>query len=246
MIKLDWNTFKAFINARSLSYSAISHPDGYFVQSTDDLLQIETFVLTGTASYTEFTTIYLAGANTSSRTSKVLQPISAASLPLPTGAATSDNQATQIAQLARLTPGNKLRYVDMGVASGGVAREAAITDAAWTTVFSYTGSGLVFGFSLGLESGNDKWLVRILCDGYDILPTAGLNSNDMNSASVYNLGAFEGVGVNMIQTGSGLKWSSPNNLGLLYTTSFSIQVRRVTGGGSKKFRAGLIALTKET
>ena len=59
MIKLVWSDFKNFINAHSLAISAIPQSDGYFLQSSDAVLNIECFIVSGTSDYTDFITNYL-------------------------------------------------------------------------------------------------------------------------------------------------------------------------------------------
>lgn len=144
----------------------------------------------------------------------------------------------------------KVRYVDMNVASGGVARASTITSgAAATTVFSYSGSGLMFGFILNLESSSsnsDNWLILLQIDGDDVFTSAGLNSTDLISTTVYDLasaGTREPDTLGLEFNGTSLHFIP--HLAIPYSSSVVIKVQKTTGG-NKKFNAGLINLSKET
>jgi len=145
---------------------------------------------------------------------------------------------------------NKLVYNDMNASNGGVARDTSITDAAYTTVFSYTGSGYLAAFILNLETKPD-WIIRLIVDGADVLipDTPGILSDDITSNFVYDLDlepeSSSRIGF-LWGANDRLIWTSPLGISMQFSSSATIQLRRVTGKLSKKFRAGLIALSKET
>lgn len=144
----------------------------------------------------------------------------------------------------------KLRYDDMNVANGGVARNTTITNSAWVTTYSYTGSGLLFSFLLNTEE-NKNWYIRFIVDNEEIFTSNGLSMSDLDSETLYDLDTEEGHSDNEGQLGISLSkhdkfiWSCPANFPVRYETGVSIQVKRVSNSSSKKFQAGLVVLTKE-
>lgn len=145
----------------------------------------------------------------------------------------------------------KLRYVDMNTSSGGVARGSSITSSAYTTVFSYSGTGLLFSLLLNLEVKNN-WDIRLIIDGEDIFPSPGISTTDLTSDSVYDLDdAGSPLSTNEGNFGLSLEehdrfvWNCPNSFPIRYASSVKVQVK-VISGASKKFNAGLIILSKET
>lgn len=147
--------------------------------------------------------------------------------------------------------GSKLRYVDMNASSGGVARGTLITTAAYTTVFSYTGSGLLFSALINIETKN-VWYMRILVDGEDIFPSPGLSTSDLINDAVYDLddagsplSPNEGNFGISLEEHDRLVWNCPNSFPIRYSTSVEIKLK-IISGASKKFSAGLVILSKET
>ena len=153
------------------------------------------------------------------------------------------------------TVSSKLRYLDMNVANGGVARETSVTNAAFVTVFSYSGTGILMGFLINFEE-KDKWNVRLIVDGEEIFnPTSGIGftTKDFTDDKVWDLddggsplSTSEGnLGVSM-EEHDRFVWTSPVGFPVRYTSSITIQLKRVAGEGAKKFNAGLVIMTKES
>jgi hypothetical protein len=143
---------------------------------------------------------------------------------------------------------NKLRYLDMNVSNGGVARNTDITNSTWVDVYNYTGSGLIVGFVLNLELKND-WLIRLVVDGNEIFDSTGLSTSDLNTTSIYDLykGDIEDVSLGpWMHGGTAFSWRGPLGIPLAYTASVVLKIKRAAGVSTKKFQAGLIILTKET
>ena len=143
---------------------------------------------------------------------------------------------------------NLLSYDDMNINTGGVARNTIISDTIPSTVYLYTGSGLLFGFLSTLEKIDDGWEVDLIVDGVNILGPMGINTKDMDRDKIY---AFD-VNKNINDPWLGLdiqketfRWKSPMNIPLKFKTSIEIKVKRVSGQGPKKFKAGLVTIYKE-
>lgn len=138
-----------------------------------------------------------------------------------------------------------LRYVDMNVASGGVARQSAIaTSTNWTTVFLYAGSGAVASLLMTLETSTG-WEMRLTIDSQVVWTFI---IEDVIDAQVYAAGSDTSVAngyLSFSESGDRFIWHSPLNSPLRYQTSVRAEVRRPTLA-SKKFRAGLIVLSKDT
>lgn len=145
----------------------------------------------------------------------------------------------------------KLRYLDMNASTGGVARLTSIGDTAWVDLFTYSGSGILLSFLLNLEDVKN-WRVRLVIDGEEIFSPEAL-LDDYTNDSVYDLDdAGAKLSPNEAYIGTSIEehdrfvWSCPSAHPVRYSSSITIKVRRATGEASKKFRAGLIVLTKET
>ena len=149
------------------------------------------------------------------------------------------------------TISKKLRYVDMNVASNGIARGATVVASAFVTVFSYSGSGQIFSFILNLET-KDSWVIKFTVDGEDVFGSSGILSTDIHSDAVYDLDDSgktldEAMGFGMFWgSHDRLIWTGPVFLPVKYDTSISISIARVAASASKKFNAGLVVLSKET
>jgi hypothetical protein len=141
----------------------------------------------------------------------------------------------------------KLRYDDMNASNGGVARGTSITNAAWTQVYGYSGHGLIHGFILNIET-KDKWLVRFVIDNEEIFSSSGLLTNDFIADDVWDIDnapneEYGNIGIHFGEHDK-ILWGF-DSLPLKFNTSVSIYLRRKAGEGSKKFRAGLMVITKE-
>jgi hypothetical protein len=143
--------------------------------------------------------------------------------------------------------GSKLRYIDMNASNGGVARASAITTT-WTDIFSYSGSGYVAGFIVNVETFT-LWKFRLIIDGEEIFDSNGITSDDITTDTLYDLDDVTDVNQAAIGISKGshdrFVFSAPLGQVIKYTSSVTIKLARVSGG-SKKFQAGLIILSKET
>jgi hypothetical protein len=143
-----------------------------------------------------------------------------------------------------LTWTNKLSYVDMNASNGGIARGTSVSTS-WTNVFSYTGSGLLAGFLINLETFT-LWDVRLVIDGVVIFT---LNSDDISGDTVYDLDDITDINQAYLGISKGshdrVVYTSPLKIPIRYQTSLVIAIKK-TSGGTKKFQAGLVVLTKET
>lgn len=139
---------------------------------------------------------------------------------------------------------NKLYFDDMNASNGGVARDTAITTN-YTTIYNRNGSGLVFGFTISFEGniiGADAFIIKFTIDS---LVIAEINTIDIGTNSLYNLGSNGDSNLLSFQVNSNnVLFKSPANSGVRYNSSIKIEIKK-DSGSNKKFRAGLISLTKE-
>lgn len=141
----------------------------------------------------------------------------------------------------------KLRYDDMNASNGGINRDTNV-GGSWTDVYSYAGSGLLHGWEVTLES-EDKWEIRLLVDGEEVFGSNGIKLDDIMNDDLYGLKADDDLvtghfGINLQMYKGKVFWTGPNNFPMCYKQSVVVKVRRP--GGGKKFRAGLMVLTKES
>lgn len=144
---------------------------------------------------------------------------------------------------------SKLRYLDMNATNGGVARNTII-DSNWTNVFSYTGNGYFLFFLCNFETSTD-WEIRFLIDGEEIFFPNGFLGNDLQDDAIYDQDP-SGKGASDIDGDIGVFWGThdvfsfhaPMGLPIYYASSVVVKVRRTPTKATKKFRAGLIALTQ--
>lgn len=139
-----------------------------------------------------------------------------------------------------------LRYEDMNVSQGGVARGTKInTSTNWTTVYSYSGSGYVGGLIINLDTFTG-WEIRLQVDSNTIFTFV---SEDLTTDTLYDVDDVSNTNLAFIGVMKGLhdtfSWHPPLTIPLRYNTNVSVQLRRPTAG-AKHFRAGLITLSKDT
>lgn len=141
---------------------------------------------------------------------------------------------------------SKLRYIDMNAAGGGVARGTSIPNsAAWTTLYSYSGSGFIGGFICNVETFATGWEFRLIVDGDTIFQ---LLDTDLSGDAIYDVDDVTDVNQAFFGISKGshdrFLWHPPMFSPLYFSTTVQVQLRRQAG--AKKFQAGLIALSKET
>lgn len=138
----------------------------------------------------------------------------------------------------------KLRYVDMNVASNGVARDSAITTT-YTTVFSYLGSGYVAGFIVNVETFS-TWTFRFTVDSEVIFE---MTAEEITTDKLYDLDDVGDFGQAYIGISKGVHdrmiFHGPGGSPIYYETSVLVEIKRTTGG-TKKFQSGLMVLSKDT
>jgi len=138
---------------------------------------------------------------------------------------------------------SNVRYIDMGPTVGGVSRGTNI-GGTFTDVYDETGSGLLIGFLVTLENAFDIWEIRLVIDSTDTIFT--INTEDLEKNNLYG---YDKGGDNELATFLGfnihdntIRWNGPLDFPLTYSSRIQVQAR-YTKGGSKKFRAGLLART---
>lgn len=141
--------------------------------------------------------------------------------------------------------GTAVRFNDMNVANGGVARDTSITSTTvYTQLYSYTGAGHLFAFSVSFEGnllGSDPFDIKLEIDGITCFE---INTLDVGTSTFWNLGTV-GDELSMgISLNSNTFRFSQKEGGLRYDSSLKIYIKKNTGG-SKRFRGGMVYLTKE-
>jgi len=139
--------------------------------------------------------------------------------------------------------------LDMNESNGGVSRDTSIDDS-WTNVFSYTGKGLLTGFLLSLESANNGWAIRLVRnETHDVfLGSSGILTKDITNNSIYGLNktfnetAAMGLGLSL-KTNI-LYFQAPLLYPIPFDTRIELKVKRLVS--NKKFKAGLISITKDS
>lgn len=157
-----------------------------------------------------------------------------------------DSAITSLPNTALKPWTKKLRYDDMNATTGGVARGTSITTT-WQDVYSYTGSGYIAGFVLNFETFTD-WKFRFLVDGDEIFGSNGALVEDVAGDALWDLDVVNDVNQAALGLTVGnhdrIVFAAPLGVQIRYDSSVVVKVARVAG--TKKFRAGLIVLSKET
>ena len=137
---------------------------------------------------------------------------------------------------------NKLCYEDMNASTGGVARGTGITGTSFTQVYSYSGSGLVLGFLISLQSMSD-WTVKLEVDSQNVFCSSGIDLHDLTETNLYGFGDNQASSLGLSRSGSVFHFESVRPI----TYSSTVKVYAAPDSpATKNFQAGLIALTKET
>lgn len=143
------------------------------------------------------------------------------------------------------TLSNNLRYDDMNVSNGGVARNTSITTAAYVTLHTYSGSGLLFGFTITFEGnliGGDPFYIKFIVDSITVFE---INTADLDVAiwALEDPNDDRFLGISMVGDKT-FRFNVPENLSIKYNSNVTIQAKKVSGS-SKQFRGGLVTLTKD-
>jgi hypothetical protein len=136
---------------------------------------------------------------------------------------------------------SNFRIEDMNTSQGGIARGSTVTTS-WSTVYSYTGNGHMFGFLINMSSsGGTK--IRLIVDGVDLLDNSnGVSTTDLTTISLYDISDVDVDGF----VSSYFSWDNvfafQSPLPISYSTSVVIRIARESSNGT--FRAGLVNITK--
>jgi len=139
---------------------------------------------------------------------------------------------------------NKIQYLDINSSVGTYDRGDTISSS-WADLFTYTGSGIFYGFLATMEDPKDVYF-RVVSDGVDIFNgTTGIENEDIDKRDRYNLSTHD----ESISPFNGLSQNEKTtylNLGVIaglrFESSFQVKIR---DGGTKKFKAGLVTILKD-
>jgi hypothetical protein len=158
------------------------------------------------------------------------------------------NVGDRLAVDSRTAYSTKLRYDDMNSSTGGVARNTSISDSGWTQLYSYTGSGMLSAILINFDVFTD-WLIRLVIDSQEIFGSAGILTDDITGAQVYDFSDTSSVDDDFGLSKSSNNrfiWHGPLDIPVQYASSVKVYVKRKDGSVNKTFRAGLAVLTKDT
>lgn len=139
---------------------------------------------------------------------------------------------------------NTLRNDIMDVSNGGIARDTTVSSS-WATTYNYSGSGVFYGFAITVEEINKEWNISLLIDSTEIFSSDGLVTKYLHDNDYLN---FDNNGTNYLSLGfsiheNTLYYTVPKGLGIRYNSSIAIRIKKTDG--SKKYKYGLIVLSKE-
>lgn len=260
----SWTEWKTVRTAKNLKYQYNDDGIVYTIYGYDGPEVHLCFIFKDIVPYSVIASGYSQAQNDSDKTDFETNFLSNANQPLDTPYVLGNTDNTKIGNLGdRLkvdalvsdsggsvysTNTSKLRYVDMNASNGGVNRQTNITTSAFTTVFSYSGTGLMHFFVINLEAKGD-WLIKFTVDGEEIFTSAGLNLSDFELNSSYDLDdgndetILPAIGISYGKHEKFI-WNSPSCTPLKFNSSVSISLKRVSS--TKKFIAGLSCITKVT
>jgi hypothetical protein len=136
-----------------------------------------------------------------------------------------------------------LRYVDMNVASGGIARDTDIAGT-YVTIFNYSGSGYIAGFLLSVETFSG-WTFKLTIDANVIFE---ITADDITTDKFYDMDDVSDLGQSALGLSKGshdrLIFHGPQNSPIYYESNVNLQIKKT--GITRKFQAGLFVLSKET
>jgi hypothetical protein len=139
----------------------------------------------------------------------------------------------------------KLRYEDMNASIGGIARGTSINSGSgYVSVYSYSGSGYIAGLIINVETFSG-WNFRLQVDGetiFDLIDTdlttdTLYDVDDVTDSNQSNLGLSKSSHDRFV-------WHAPMSMPIYYSSNVTVSIKR--SGGSKKFQAGLMILSKES
>lgn len=142
---------------------------------------------------------------------------------------------------------NSSSYRRLAYEDATLARETTINPTAWVDAYSYTGSGLLYGFLLNLEGASgaegSRWYFDALIDNtFSVFGTNGMLFSDLTDGNIYD--SFSGTDdFSGLNTDSNLVKLDLETFPIYFATSLKIRIRRVTS--ARKFRAGLVKIGKD-
>lgn len=141
--------------------------------------------------------------------------------------------------------GTKIRFDDMNASTGGVARDTTISSTVtYTRLYSYIGAGHLFAFTVSFEGnllGADPFNIKLEIDGVTCFE---LNTLDIGTNTFWNLSSHGDEATMGLSVAKNTFRFSQKNGSLYCTSSLKIYIKKAAGG-SKRFRGGMVYLTKE-
>jgi len=135
-----------------------------------------------------------------------------------------------------------LKFEEMNASTGGISRNS-ILPSSFTNIYSYSGSGLFFGFHANFEDEDKTW-VSVSVDGEQIL--LGVNGiklgdlKDNNILDIQDIGTYtDFCGLAMHHKSLRICFKVP----MRFESSVVIQARHEDG--NKRFRAGIANILKD-
>ena len=148
--------------------------------------------------------------------------------------------------------GTELNYEDMNTSTNGINRNTTVNTSTWRKVYGYSGSGRLSNFSMAIEDAQ-HWQVRIVIDGHELFGANGILTEDMGDKDIYHLVTYTSddlhveaidIGVTLSNDNS-FHWGGPLSYPATFGSSVNIYVKRQSGAGSKKWRGGLVVISKD-
>lgn len=210
---IPWGQFKQFCDTRKLDMLYLQYDDSYVLGAADASFQVECLLFRDAGQdVLEFENVYKAKANPE-KIEKVAQELHSFD--------------------------SRLRILDMNVLNGGVCTNAIISSA-WTSLYSYQGSGYLLSFLINLSTSSG-FKIRLIIDDQDLYnDSKGLSITSINSATKYNLQNIVDYKCGFVSWSNGLAFKP--SLPLQYNQSLKILLARESGNGN--FLAGLVELIK--
>lgn len=127
------------------------------------------------------------------------------------------------------------------------ARGTVINPTSWVNVYSYIGSGVLYGFLINLEGANggegSRWFFDLLIDNtFSVFGTNGMMFSDLIDNNAYDLlsslDEFCGLAsdANIVKTNF-------DRTPIYFASSIKVRVRRINS--AKKFKAGIVKISKD-
>lgn len=138
-------------------------------------------------------------------------------------------------------------YKKLAFEDATLTRETSVSPTAWVDAYSYTGSGLLYGFLLNLEGASgaegQRWYFDVLIDGtFSVFGTNGMLFSDLTDSNIYD--SFSGTDdFSGLNTDANLVKMDFETFPIYFSTSIKVRIRRITS--ARKFRAGLVKIGKD-